>query len=72
MLVAPALPSSDTMLLGMFGSPVFAIVRLLNVVEFRPLIVWLFAPLKLTVFDPAVNVPLLIQFPPSLMSAPGA
>jgi hypothetical protein len=35
---APALPSSETMLLGMFGSPVFAIVRLLNVVEFRPVI----------------------------------
>ena len=48
------------------------IASVANVVELFPPIDWFAAPLKVTVFDAAVNVPLLIQLPPSLMSPPGA
>src|SRR5215831_15355443 len=68
-LLAPFVASSETTLFG--SVPVLLILRLLKVVELLPLMVWFEVPLKVTVNVPALNVPLLIQLPPLLMSAPG-
>ena len=69
-LVAPALASTETTLAG--SVPVFEIVRALKVVELVPAIVWFKFPLKVTVWVAGTNVPLFLQLPASLMSAPGA
>ena len=49
-------PPSDTPL-------ELAIVKLLNVVEFEPPIVWPLVPLSVNVLVPALNVPLLLKLP---------